>query len=88
MITRLSGERKDGIMEFLKKVSFEKFIDRAYVSLRDYYADEDATGSGQSLVEESFNKVEIIRMLENIHDERFLNQIRTLLKLHIQKKSS
>ena len=73
-------------MEFLKKVSFEKFIDRAYVSLRDYYVDEDATGSGQSLVEESFNKVEIIRMLENIHDERFLNQIRTLLKLHIQKK--
>lgn len=37
-------------------------------------------------VEESFNKVESIRMLEHIQDERFLNQIRTLLKLHIEKK--
>lgn len=73
-------------MESLKKVGFEKFINRVYVSLRDYYADEDAEESGQKWTEEGFNKAEIIRMLEHIHDEKFLNQIRALLKLHIEKK--
>lgn len=31
-------------------------------------------------------KEKILLMLENINDEKFLNQIRTLLKLHIEKK--
>lgn len=33
-----------------------------------------------------FYKKKIILMLESINDEKFLNQIRTLLKLHIEKK--
>lgn len=33
-----------------------------------------------------FYKEKIILMLESINDEKFLNQIRILLKLHIQKK--
>jgi hypothetical protein len=82
----LSGGKERGIMGSLKKVSSEKFINRVYWSLRDYYADEEAEAGGQCLAIESFSKMEIIRMLEHIHDERFLNQIRTLLKLHIQKK--
>lgn len=73
-------------MELLKKVGFEKFMNRVYVSLRDYYAEEGVKESRQGWAEESFNKMEIIRMLEHIHDERFLNQIRTLLKLHMEKK--
>lgn len=47
---------------------------------------EEIMESMKKEVEESFNKVESIRMLEHIQDERFLNQIRTLLKLHIEKK--
>lgn len=31
-------------------------------------------------------KKDITLMLENINDEKFLNQIRIILKLHIQKK--
>lgn len=31
------------------------------------------------------HKEKIICMLENISDEKFLNQIRTLLKLHIER---
>ncbi len=31
-------------------------------------------------------KKDILFMLKSINDEKFLNQIRTLLKLHIQKK--
>lgn len=65
-------------MESLKKVGFERFINRIYVFLQDYYMDEE--------MEESFNKAEIIRMLKHVRDERFLNQIRTLLKLHVEKK--
>jgi hypothetical protein len=33
-------------------------------------------------------KNSIIFMLASVSDERFLNQIRTLLKLHIQKKGA
>ncbi len=35
---------------------------------------------------QKFYKNSIIFMLASVSDERFLNQIRTLLKLHIQKK--
>lgn len=35
---------------------------------------------------QDFLKEKVLFMLENINDERFLNQIRTLLKLHIKKK--
>ena len=86
IISRLPAERKEKIMELLKKVGFEKFINRVYGSLRGYYADGDAEESGQEWTEEGFNKAEIIRMLEHVHDEKFLNQIRALLKLQIEKK--
>ncbi len=34
----------------------------------------------------NFYKEKIIDMLESINDEKFLNQIRIILKLHIEKK--
>lgn len=37
---------------------------------------------------QKFYKNSIIFMLSSISDEKFLNQIRTLLKLHIQKKGA
>lgn len=37
-------------------------------------------------MKKEFYKEKIILMLESINDEKFLNQIRTLLKLHIEKK--
>ena len=41
-------------------------------------------GRGMSAADQ--HKEKIICMLESINDEKFLNQIRTLLKLHIEKK--
>lgn len=35
---------------------------------------------------QKFYKNSIIFMLSSVNDDKFLNQIRTLLKLHIQKK--
>lgn len=35
---------------------------------------------------EQFCKEKIVLMLERINDEKFLNQIWTLLKIHIKKK--
>lgn len=37
---------------------------------------------------QKFYKNSIIFMLASVSDEHFLNQIRTLLKLHIQKKGA
>lgn len=33
-----------------------------------------------------FYKEKIILMLKSVNDERFLNQLRTLIKLHIQRQ--
>lgn len=41
---------------------------------------------GRLSMRKDFYKEKIILMLESINDEKFLNQIRTLLKLHIEKK--
>lgn len=39
-------------------------------------------------MKKEFYKETIVSMLKIIDDEKFLNQIRTLLKMHIEKKGT